>query len=85
MSNAAPLRDRLLRIREVLELTGCGRAWLYRAIKRGDFPPPIRLGHRTAVWSEEAVLAWIDEKKRGATGRGSGQSGHEDGTTGGRL
>lgn len=50
---------RLIRIREVLHLTGLSRSGLYKRIGYGLFPAPIKLG-RTSVWLESDIDAWID-------------------------
>ncbi|HHZ7026708.1 TPA: helix-turn-helix transcriptional regulator, partial [Klebsiella pneumoniae] len=34
-------RKRFIRLPEVLERTGFGKAWIYRLISRGQFPAPI--------------------------------------------
>ena len=60
--------DRFLRIAEVMKLVGAGRSFIYERIRRGEFPRPIRLGHRTAVWRESAVRAWMEARARGELG-----------------
>ena len=42
------MNDRLLRRREVEELTGLSRASIYRLMRRGRFPRPVRVS-ATAV------------------------------------
>ncbi|WP_163560508.1 AlpA family phage regulatory protein [Halomonas sp. NO4] len=48
-----------LRQHEVLDRCAISRTTLYRLVEAGDFPPPIRLGGRTVVWTEEAIDQWI--------------------------
>ena len=36
--------DRILRIPEVVEITGLSRTTIWRRVKSGDFPAPVRLG-----------------------------------------
>lgn len=55
-----PSEDRLLRLPAVLERVGVGKTKLYAMMKDRGFPPPTRLGHRTAVWPASAVSQWID-------------------------
>jgi len=55
-----PKSDRLLRLPEVLRLTGLSRSTLYRKIKAGEFPRPVKLGKRAVGWRESEVIAWIN-------------------------
>ena len=54
--------DRLLRLPEVLQLTGLSRSTLYRKVKEGDFPCPVKLGKRAVGWRESEVIAWINAR-----------------------
>ena len=54
--------DRLLRIREVLNITRLSRATLYLMINEGDFPPPVRLRARAVAWRASQVQAWMDTR-----------------------
>ncbi len=59
--------DRLLRLPEVMHLTGLGRTKLYEAMRtpagQGGFPRPIKL-RRLSAWPESEVRAWIEARKR---------------------
>ena len=48
---------RLLRIEQVLELVPFARSSLYRAIKAGEFPAPIKFGG-VSLWSNQEIRAW---------------------------
>ena len=52
--------DRLLRLREVLRLTGLSRSTLYRKLKANEFPKPVKLGKRAVAWRESEVIDWIN-------------------------
>ncbi|HID3655814.1 TPA: helix-turn-helix transcriptional regulator [Serratia marcescens] len=54
-------RKRFIRLPEVLERTGFGKAWIYRLISRGQFPAPIKLGDRAIRFVESEVDEWIDQ------------------------
>ena len=56
---------KFLRIKDVLARRGCCRAHLYREIAAGEFPAPIKLSPRMAVWPESDVDAWFREKLAG--------------------
>lgn len=49
---------RLLRLPEVLAKVSLGRATLYRMMKSGEFPMPVKVRHMS-MWPEEEVDAWI--------------------------
>jgi len=51
--------DRVLRIRQVCEITGLSRATLYRRMLLGEFPERIPLGERSVGWLESEVRAWL--------------------------
>ena len=49
---------RLLRRPEVEARTGLSRSELYRRIRMGTFPRPVKLGERASAWVEAEVDAW---------------------------
>lgn len=51
--------DRLMRLKEVLNLTGLRRATLYRKIRTGTFPRQVRISERCAAWRESAIRSWL--------------------------
>lgn len=55
-------RDRLIRLPEVENLTGCRKSSLYQMMKDGKFVPSIRYSARLVVWSERAVLKWVQDQ-----------------------
>ena len=59
------MEPQILRVADVLAMTGLSRTTLWRRIKSGDFPPPILLGgpgSRAVGWRCAEVQAWIDER-----------------------
>ena len=52
----------LLRIREVVKLTGLSRMTIYRMEKAGDFPSRRRLGKNSVAWLEADVETWISAR-----------------------
>ena len=63
------MSDRILRIEEVLDITGLSRSSLYRRINDGTFPAPLLLGgdaSRAVGWLESEVIAWIASRPRAA-------------------
>jgi prophage regulatory protein len=54
--------ERLLRRREVEEITGLARSSIYEKIKNDVFPRPVQIGKRAVAWKESDVKAWIRSK-----------------------
>ena len=52
--------DRILRLPELLRLTGLSSATLYRWIADRRFPAPVKLGPNSVGWRASAVQAWIE-------------------------
>ncbi|MDE0007030.1 MAG: AlpA family phage regulatory protein [Gammaproteobacteria bacterium] len=59
--------DRLLRYREVMEMTGLSRNAIFMMVRRGDFPPPIRIGPKALRWRKSVLDEFLDSCPR-ATG-----------------
>ena len=62
------LSDPLLTSADVRAATGLSKSELYRRIRCGAFPEPIKLGHRTVRWRLSEVEDWVAACPR-ATGR----------------
>lgn len=57
------MHDKILRIKQVVDLTGLPKSTVYTYLARGEFPKQVRLGPRTVGWKESDVLAWIDQRQ----------------------
>lgn len=57
-----PQRLALLRLPAVEALVGLRKSSIYDAVKRGEFPAPIKLSRRAVCWSAAAIDAWITER-----------------------
>ena len=53
---------RIIRLKEVVKMTGLGRSTVYKYIVEGTFPKPVSLGDRCVGWLESEVLGWITSK-----------------------
>ena len=53
---------KLLRLKQVKEMTTLCRSTIYREIKQGRFPKQIRLGSNTSVWLEYEVNNYLEER-----------------------
>lgn len=58
------MKDRLMRLEEVLEICGISRFKLYRQIADDRFPRPVKVGLCAARWRLSEVEAWIDDLPR---------------------
>ncbi len=65
------MSDRLLRRREVEEITGMGRSSIYRLMQDGSFPRPVRVGPAAVRWRASAIDDWL--ATRPMAGSDSGQ------------
>lgn len=57
---------RLLRLPSVEAQTGLSKSEIYRRIKAGTFPQPLKLGARAVAWPASAVDAWALSLVQGA-------------------
>ena len=57
MVSQSPLR--LMRLPEVLDLTGLSRATIYRKIAAGTFPPQRNTDSRACGWRAGEVDIWL--------------------------
>ena len=58
-----PMGGRLVRLPEVLEITGLSRTTIWCRGREGSFPSPVRLGGertRAVGWWEQDIYDWVD-------------------------
>jgi predicted DNA-binding transcriptional regulator AlpA len=60
--HAAPHIDRLVSRKEVLGIIGISNATLWRWIKSGRFPTPLKIGARKVAWRTSIVTSWIEAR-----------------------
>jgi prophage regulatory protein len=56
---------RIVRRREVEDITGLSRSSLYRLAAAGQFPRPIQLSARAVGWRASDVAAWLESRVAG--------------------
>ena len=57
--------ERIMRIPEVVEVTGLSKTTIWRRVKSRDFPAPVRLGSlatRSVGWREGEIKRWLDSR-----------------------
>ena len=57
-----PVGKRLIREKKVRAKVPWSRTTLWRKVKSGEFPAPVRLGNGMTAWLEADVDAWIDAR-----------------------
>ena len=58
-------RPRFLRIRSVCDQIGLSPSFVYKLVRAGEFPAPLKVGGKSSVWLESEVLKWMEEAARG--------------------
>jgi prophage regulatory protein len=56
---------RFIRKRQVLEMIGVSRSTLWRMVRQGSFPQPVRITERSVAYLLEAVEAWMQARTQG--------------------
>ena len=50
---------KVLRMPEVVAMTGLSRMTIYRLEERGQFPPRLQLSANTVGWREDDIAQWM--------------------------
>ncbi len=53
------MASKVLRIKQVTELTGLSRSSIYCKVKNGSFPKQVHLGERAVGWLSSDIDGWI--------------------------
>ena len=56
------MNDRLLRRREVEQLTGLSRASIYRLMRDQRFPQAVRVSATAVRWKASDITTWIESR-----------------------
>ncbi len=74
--------QKLLRISDVMSLTGLKRSTIYLWGQQGRFPRPFKIaGSRAAAWTSREVLAWLEISARQGMAERDGASGERSAAT----
>lgn len=57
----------ILRLPAVLAMIGCSKPTVYKWVKQGLFPAPLKIGPKASGWLLSEIHAWI-EQRSGARG-----------------
>ena len=56
------VNDRLLRRRQVEEITGLSRSSIYRLMRNGEFPLPVKVGPAAVRWKTSEITVWMESR-----------------------
>ena len=56
------IADRLLRRPEVEQIVGAGTSTLYKMVREGRFPKPIKITAAAVRWRLSEINAWMEAK-----------------------
>ncbi len=56
------MHDRLLRRRQVEEITGLSRSSIYRLMQDGEFPRPVKVGPAAVRWRSSDIKVWLESR-----------------------
>ena len=56
------METRLLRMPEVVRITGLRPSTIYKLIRSAEFPRSIKLTKKTTAWDSRLVESWVKEK-----------------------
>ena len=54
-------QTRLIKLKEVINLTALSRSLIYKKMKEGLFPKSVSQGDRAVAWVESEIEEWVEE------------------------
>lgn len=57
----AVMNERLIRMKDVMRITGLSRSRIYQYIGEGRFPASVSLGGRSVAWVESEIIRWVND------------------------
>ncbi len=67
------MKDKFLRIDEVMSVTGLSQSTIYRLEQAGQFPQRLKLSERAVAWREEEVRGWMESRENKIQAEGGAQ------------
>ena len=58
----------LLKLKNVISITGISRSHIYALAQQGIFPKPIKLTERSSAWVASEVQEWIESRIQARNG-----------------
>ena len=56
------MEHQILRLTDVIAMTGLSRSSIYLRMVQGTFPKKISLGSRAVGWINSEVIEWIEQR-----------------------
>lgn len=56
------MNTKLIKLKDVLDITGLSRSFVYALAQKGEFPKPVKLSERSSAWVQSEVDDWIDAR-----------------------
>lgn len=53
------MADRLLKLKEVMDIVSLAKTKIYQLVGEGKFPAPFKPGGHATRWSEREVYEWL--------------------------
>jgi prophage regulatory protein len=69
-SPIASIAGRLIRLKEIKQLTGLSGSTIYKYVSEDRFPKAVRLGERSVAWRGDEILAWQQSRQEWRTSVG---------------
>lgn len=63
ITNVQDANDRMLRLPEVMKMTGLSRSTIYNQMNKGNFPQSITLSERSVGWQSSQIHEWLSRRK----------------------
>lgn len=60
MRRSENMKVKIVRIKEVVSITGLSRATIYRYMDENTFPRSISLGKNSVGWIESEIYQWVE-------------------------
>lgn len=54
--------EKILKLKQVIEIVGISRSSIYSLVQRGAFPKPIKISIRSSGWLLSEVERWIESR-----------------------
>ena len=54
--------ETLIGRQEVERMVGLSRSTIYDAMRRGDFPLPLKVGPKAVRWRSSEIEAWVESR-----------------------
>lgn len=56
------MAPRYIRRPEVEAITGLSRSTIYRMMRAGEFPLPVKLTGKAVGWPEASIVSWLNAR-----------------------